>query len=410
MSRRVVITGSGVVSPLGATPQALDRALREGRSGLAPIGLFATPGFDRPLGGEVRDFQPEASLGSRNLRALDRTSRLLISAARPALEAARERGRAAIASEVGLVVGTMFCSVHTISEFDRRAVAEGPCYASPMDFANSVLNAAAGQAAIWLGLRGTNSTVASGSTSGLHAIAYACDLIRSGRASALLAGGVEELCFESFLGFHRAGLLFDSEGASPRPVPFAPDSAGFALAEGSAFLMLEDADAARSREATPLAEVLGHGSAFDHSCGTDARASVESVSDAIRSALCDARVAAEEIDFVSASANGHRLRDAHEARALEEVFGRVADGTAITAIKAMLGESLGASGALQAVSAVGSLGDGLLPGIPGLEPIGDGFLAAATRPSTRRVEARTCLVNSVGYDGHCSAVVLGIRD
>src|SRR6185436_16931218 len=119
--------------------------------------------------------------------------------------------------EVGLVLGTMYCSVHTISEFDRRCLQHRPSHASPMDFANSVINAAAGQPAISHRMRGVNSTVSAGEASGLLAIASAADLIRGGRAAALLAGGAEELCYESYLAFHRAGRL---AGPGGHPVPF----------------------------------------------------------------------------------------------------------------------------------------------------------------------------------------------
>src|SRR5205085_7794233 len=146
------------------------------------------------------------------LRPLDRTSRLVASAAQLALNDSGWSEALRNQHEVGLVLGTMFCSVRTISEFDRRAVEAGPAYASPLDFSNTVINAAAGQTAILHDLRGVNTTVSTGVTSGLQAIAYAADLIRGGRARALLAGGADELCFESFYGFERAGLLCRSNG------------------------------------------------------------------------------------------------------------------------------------------------------------------------------------------------------
>src|SRR5919107_1672316 len=210
--RRVVITGAGLVSSLGDTPAGLHPALCEGGSGISPVGLFETRGLGCPLGGEVKEFDAQQYLGRRNLRPLDRTSRLVASAAQLALDASGWTPEMRAEREVGLVLGTMFCSVRTIAEFDRRALEAGPGYASPMDFANTVINAAAGQTAIMHGLRGVNTTVSADLTSGLQAVSYAADLIRSGRAEALLAGGAEELCFESFYGFDRAGLLCRSDG------------------------------------------------------------------------------------------------------------------------------------------------------------------------------------------------------
>jgi 3-oxoacyl-[acyl-carrier-protein] synthase II len=191
MERRVVITGIGVISPLGDSPVALHTALCEGRSSLQPITLFNTDSLVCKQAHALVTFTPELYLGKKNLRALDRTSQLVTAAATLALDQSGWSTEMRRQHEVGLVLGTMFCSVHTISEFDRRGLTLGPNYVSPMDFANTVINAAAGQAAIWHDLRGVNSTIAGGITSGLHALAYATELIRSGQATALLAGGAK---------------------------------------------------------------------------------------------------------------------------------------------------------------------------------------------------------------------------
>src|ERR1043165_7526291 len=141
--KSVVITGAGVVSSLGDTPAGLHAALCEGLSGLRPVELFDTSGLGCPLGGEVKGFDAQKYLGRRNLRPLDRTSRLVASAAQMALDASGWTPEMRAEHELGLVLGTMFCSVRTIAEFDRRALEAGPGYASPMDFANTVINAAA---------------------------------------------------------------------------------------------------------------------------------------------------------------------------------------------------------------------------------------------------------------------------
>src|SRR6185295_7099376 len=214
MRNNVVITGIGVVSSLGDSPASLHRSLCESRSGLKPVKLFDTAGLGCPLGNEITDFDAAKYLGPRNLRPLDRTSRLVASAAQLALEDSEWSAEMRNGEEVGLVLGTMFCSVHTISEFDRRALEAGPRYASPMDFSNTVINAAAGQTAILHGLRGVNTTISTGVTSGLEAIAYATELIRSGREQFVLAGGADELCFESFYGFDRASLLCRSNATA----------------------------------------------------------------------------------------------------------------------------------------------------------------------------------------------------
>jgi 3-oxoacyl-[acyl-carrier-protein] synthase II len=400
MGRRVVVTGAGAISPVGDSPAGFHSALREGRSGLKPVELFPLDGIGPCQAGEIRPFEPREHLGDRNLRPVDRTSRLLLVAAGQALEEAGWMEERRMVSEVGLVVGTTFCSVRTIAEFDRRGQKLGPSYASPMDFANSVINAAAGQAAIWFNLRGVNSTLSGGEASGLQAIAYAADLIRTGRAKALLAGGVEELCFESYLGFLRAGRLASGEGE--RPVPFDARRNGFALAEGAGLLMLEEAESAARRGAPILAEVLGHGEVFalreDEAAAAVARA--------VRLALADAGTSPDEIDCLFASANGSVAGDRCEAAGVAAALGARASELPVAAIKGVLGEALGASGGFQALAFLGALEDGTLPGIPGLEATDDGFPLGGVSPQSRRIEVRRALVNAVGSDGHCCAVVL----
>jgi 3-oxoacyl-[acyl-carrier-protein] synthase II len=403
--RRVVVTGAGVISPLGDSPAALHAALCAGESALKPIELFPTDGLGCHQAGEIRPFDARAYLGDRNLRPVDRTSRLLLVAAGQALASAGWTPERLAAREMGLVLGTTFCSVRTIAEFDRRGQQLGPGYASPMDFANSVINAAAGQAAIWHDLRGVNSTLSGGEASGLMAIAYAADLIRSGRADALLAGGVEELCFESFLGCFRAGRLCGSaNGAGGEyPIPFDARRNGFALAEGAALLLLEDAESAAARGATVLAELRGHGAAFERG-GEEPGAAVAR---AVGAALADARLAPEAVDFASLSANGSVAGDRAEALGIAAAFGGRAAELPVAAVKGLLGEALGASGALQAVALLGTLGDGALPGVPALARTDDGFPLGGVAAASRRVPAAVGLAHARGWDGHCCAVLFG---
>jgi 3-oxoacyl-[acyl-carrier-protein] synthase II len=311
------------------------------------------------------------------------------------------------AQEVGLVLGTMFCSVHTISEFDRRALEAGPAYASPMDFSNTVINAAAGQTAIVHNLRGVNTTISTGVTSGLEAISYACDLIRSGRVRALLAGGAEELCFESFFGFDRAGLLCRSDSsAGDFPIPFDTRRNGSALGEGAALLMLEDASLARERGARVLGEVTGHGSSYDCSRGRDDKDSVEAIAFAIRQALSDAFLLPHEIDCLSASANGSQAGDRHESEGVFAGLNGQTHKLPVTAIKSMLGETLGASGPIQAVALLETMRDGMLPGIPQLKEVDDDFPLKMARADSREEDVINGLINSIGFDGHCSSLIL----
>ena len=407
MRNRVVITGAGIVSSLGDSSTSLQFSLCSGRRAVKPVELFNPAGLGCPLGGEISGFDAQKYLGRRNLRPLDRTSRLVTSAAQLALNDSGWSESMRHQEEVGLVLGTMFCSVHTISEFDRRALEVGPGYASPMDFSNTVINAAAGQTAIMHNLRGINSTISTGTTAGLQAIAYATEVIRSGRARAVLAGGADELCFESFYGFDRAGLLCRSDqSAGDFPIPFDKRRNGFALGEGAALLMLEDAHFARERGARTLAEITGHGCGYDCLQGKEDEWAERAIALSIRRALNDAFRGPHEIDCLSASANGSYAGDRHEAKGVFAGLNGQTRKLPVTAIKSMLGETLGASGPMQAIALLETMRDGVLPGIKCLEQVDDDLPFEVIGPDNREIDLEAALINSVGFDGHCCSLVL----
>jgi 3-oxoacyl-(acyl-carrier-protein) synthase len=402
-TRRVVVTGVGVLCPLGDSPAAVHAALVAGESGLAPVAAFATDGLPCRLAGEVKDFAPARYLGEANFRPLDRTARLAAVAAHLAFADAGLPAAARGEREVGLVLGTMFGSVHTISEFDRRALTAGPNYAKPMDFANSVINAAAGQTAIWHDLRGVNTTITGGSTAGVQALGYAADLVRSGRVETVLAGGADELCFESFLGYARTGQLCGAAGGEGCPVPFDARRNGFALGEGAALLLLEEAGAARARGARIRAEIAGQGSAYDPTRGADAGTALAR---AVRLALGGAGLAPGRVDAVAAGANGSVAGDRQEAAGIAAALGAAAAAVPVTAVKASLGEGLGVSGALSAAALLGSMEGGTLPGIAGLGEVEEGFPLPGATAAPHPVDLRHGLVTAIGLDGAAAALLL----
>jgi len=402
--KRVAITGAGVITSLGDSPATLHSSLCNGQVASCPANGDHQAGLVRRQSGSIGAFDPEVYLKGKPLRPLDRTGRIVAAAAKLALEHSGWSQERLRNHEVGLALGTMFCSVHTISEFDRCGLTTGPSFVSPMDFANTVLNAAAGQTAIWHGLRGINSTIASGATSGLMALGYAADLIRYGGHTALLAGGADEFCFESFCGFERAGLLCKSDADGELPVPFSVHRTGFTLSEGAALLMLEEWEAAIERGATILGEIRGHASAFDPATG--AACGPEAIARAMSAALRDSGLHPERIDCISASANGSVCADRNEAVAINACFNGHGDSVPVTAIKSMLGEALGASGALQAVDLLQTIATGVLPGIRGLEQHEPEMPALRFCRHSSEIKSHAGLVNSVGFDGNACSLVI----
>jgi 3-oxoacyl-[acyl-carrier-protein] synthase II len=280
-----------------------------------------------------------------------------------------------------------------------------------MSFANSVINAAAGQTAIWHDLRGINATVSAGAASGLQALAAGADAIHSGRADVLLAGGAEELCFESFLGFERAGRLCRADnGAAAVPVPLHARRNGFVLGEAAALLVLEERGVAEARGAAVLGEILGYGSAFDCTRGQAPERAAEAMADTVRYALDDAGADPGALDCASLSASGSVVGDVAEARGVAAVLGARAAELPVTAVKSMLGETLGAGGALQAIVALEALRNGVLPGIRGLDELAEHIPLRRAGPDSVRCDGRLALVTSFGLTGGHASMVLACGD
>lgn len=403
----VVVSGAGAISPLGAGGEEILQALAAGRRGFSPL---ASSPFDPDKAGVhwagLLAFAPEEHFGEKNYRVIDRTGQLVLIAAGAALADAGLDKAAVAEREVGLVLGTLFGSVNTIAAFDRRGVEAGPKYVKPLDFANSVINAAAGQAAIWHDLRGVNSTVAGGGSASIQALAQAFDLIRGGRSSVLLAGGAEELSLEALFGFGRAGLLAETDAENPpSPEPFGAGSAGAVLSEGAALLLLETAESARQRGARTLGAIRGHGAAFDPGQFRQEEPAAEAIARAIRLALEDAGWSADEVDLLVVSASGIPRLDRCEALALGQVFGERLATLPFLAPKRGLGETLGAGGALAALVALAALRRGEVPAQPGFELDRE---ATALRPPDRaaRLAGRRAILVGLGLDGAAAALAL----
>ena len=401
MSGRIVFTGAGAITSIGAGVEAFEQALYAGQSGVAR---------SERLGGataaEIVDFTPVPWLGNKGIRVLDRAARLLCVAAQMALTGGGKTIDPADEGdpESGLVCGTMFGGVHSIATFDYTSATEGPSQVNPADFPNTVINSPTGHAGIKFKLRGVNSTICAGFASGLQAIGYAADFLRFGRAKWILAGGLEELCEESSEGFLRAGLA-STDGVVR---PFGRYRNGTVPGEGAGLWLLETEETARGRGLVPLGEVRGFGAAHDAGSMRGIHASGAGAALAMRQAIASAGLAAADIACIFASANGSRLADEIEARAIAEVFGSAGAAPPVCAPKAAWGEAMGASGGLAAVAAGIALQRQLLPPTARLDTSDFGLrLSAEAQP----ISGQHALINSIGCDGmNVSLVVSSWRE
>ena len=404
MNEPIVVSGAGVVSSVGAGWEEFGDALFRGETGLRTSGVIKL-GDDEAQVFEVADFTPQKWLGPKGVRALDRSARLLAVAAQMALDAV---GRVAPGDEeegdpgLGLVCGTIFGSVHSIASFDWSGLEDGVKYVNPMAFPNTVINSPAGQSAIKHKLRGVNSTISAGLASSLYAIRYAADFLRFGRASMLLAGGVEEIAEESYLGFRKNGLL----SASHRPQPFAEKRDGMVLGEGSALFALETADRAADRGANTVAEVASFGSAHDARSIDSYSLSADGAVEALRTALHDAGIEPAAVSFIVSGASGSRGGDHMELEALKRVFGPELRSIPVCCPKASVGETLGASGALGTAVALLAFERDMLPPTVGADSVPDGLLVSR---DSQPVSGDWALVTGFSCDGNNAALLLRRR-
>ncbi|MCL4491375.1 MAG: beta-ketoacyl-[acyl-carrier-protein] synthase family protein [Nitrospirae bacterium] len=407
MKQRVVITGCYVLSCIGTGREQYWDALSQGKTGFGPITLFDTSSCPVRAAGEIRDFDPVVHLGKKGLRDLDRSARLVCSAAKLALDDARFQVTDDNTRSLGVSVGTTFGSLHSISQFDLAGLLEGPRYVNPSHFPNTVLNSPASRVSIRSKIKGFNTTISTGFCASLDALSYAADFIQLRRADAVLAGGVEEFCEETFRGFSELGCLSGSDGTEPISCPFDMRRNGALLSEGASITVMEDEEHAAQRGATILAEVLGYGNSFDPEAERNFAHRGAGLRRAIVQALNAASLRPEDIDYVSSCANSTRGLDRLETRVIKEVFGERALRLPVSSIKSMVGESFSASGALSVAAAVGVLQRGLIPPTMNYREKDPECDLDYVPNEAREEKVSTVLVTSVDPYGQNTALVLG---
>jgi 3-oxoacyl-[acyl-carrier-protein] synthase II len=306
----------------------------------------------------------------------------------------------------GVSIGTTFGSLHIIAQFDRQGLIEGPKYVNPSHFPNTVINSPASQVSIRFQIKGFNTTISTGFCAGLDAVSYAVDFIRLGRADVVLAGGVEELCEETFLGFYKLGCLSGSDGSEPLCCPFDARRNGTILSEGAVVLILEEENHARQRGKDIYATVVGCGNAFDTKAEMDFSHEGIGLQHAINFALKEATLAPEQIEYIASCANSTRGLDRLETSVIKDVFGKYAYDIPVSSIKSMIGETFSASGVLSLAALTGTLHrDFIPPTVNYLERDPECDLNYIIH-STKEKMIRNALVLSTDPYGNNSAIVL----
>jgi len=402
-AKRVVITGIGVLASNAIGKGAFYEAIFKGVSGIKPASLFDTSTLKVHLAGEISAFNPQDYLGQKGLRNLDRSTKLICSATKLALDVASLAVTEENCGRIGVAVGTSLGSISSISDFDREAIIEGPNYVNPALFPNTVINSPASQVSIKFNIQGFNVSVANGFCSGLDALIYAAQSIRTGRISVVLAGGVEELCLQTYLAFYKSGILAGlKEGVPELSCPFDKRRNGVILGEGAVMLCLEDLEHARKRNARIFAELLGSGRGFDPYRLNKYYPRADGLKKAISAALKDSGIQAGDTSYISTAANSTQAADLQETRAIKDIFGTEAKRIPASSIKSMLGECFSVSAALQAASAVGAIERQMAPATINYEEKDTDCDLDYVANIARKLDVKNVLINATSPSG-CSA-------
>src|SRR5690348_15733442 len=406
--RRVVVTGLGAVTPIGADAPSTWASALAGRSGIDFISSFDASGFPVRIAAEVKDFDPASVASHKEARKLDRYVLLALGAAR---EAVADAGLDGIydPSRVGILFGTAIGGFLGIMEQAEVLRERGPGRVAPTFIPSVLPDAASGQLAISLGYRGPNYAPVSACATGSHAVGEAAELVRRGDADAVLAGGAEACLHPLILAGFCAmrGLVAEEEQPPRASRPFDATRAGFVMGEGACVLVLEELEAAERRGATIYAEILGY--AMSNDAHHLAQPDPESlgVAEMIRYALERAGVEPERAGYINAHGTSTPLSDAAETRAIKEVFGDHAYHLAVSSTKSVTGHCFGAAGALEAMMCVHAVRDGVLPPTMNyVHPDPECDLDYVPNEA-RQTQVDVALSNAMGLGGHNGCVLVG---
>jgi 3-oxoacyl-[acyl-carrier-protein] synthase II len=408
---RVVVTGMGAVTPLGLDVESTWAGLIAGRSGVGPITQFDAARLTTRIAAEVKDFDPSAVLDRKEQRRNDRYVQLALVAARQAMDQAGlpSRLEGELAERTGVIVGTGIGGIRTLADQILLMGEKGPGRMSPFLIPMAISNLAAGVIAIVFGPQGPNFSVVSACATGGHSIGEAWETVRRGDADVMLAGGTEATGHEALVAGFASMRALSTRNDDPERAsrPFDAGRDGFVIGEGAGVLTLESLDHALARGAQPLAEIVGYGATADASHITLPAPGGAGAVRAIRRALEKAGLSVDDVEMVNAHATSTPEGDPRELEAIKTLFGERAGQVSVTANKSMIGHTLGAAGAIEAISTVMSVRTGLVPPTINLDDPDPAAQGLDLTPNTVRKRAIDVAVsNSFGFGGQNSALVI----
>jgi len=409
MEKRVVVTGLGIISPVGNDIAAFWKALKEGKSGVGPVTSFDAQAYDSRIAGEVKDFNPTAyGISAKDARRMEKFVQFAVAASKQAITDAGLDLEKLDRDRIGVVVGSGIGSLRIIEEEHKLLLAKGPSRLTPFLIPMLIVNEASGHVAINFGLKGPNSCVATACASGSHAIGDAFKIIERGDADVMVCGGTESAITPMGMGGFCALKALSTRNSEPEKAsrPFDMERDGFVMAEGSGTVVIESLEHAKARGARIYAEMVGYGMSCDAYHITAPDPDGDGAARAMSMALKDAGLKAEDVDYINAHGTSTKLNDKVETLAIKKAFGSHAKKVMVSSTKSMTGHLLGAAGGLEFVVCCLAIKDGVVPPTTNYEyPDPDCDLDYV--PNTaRKTKVDVCLSNSLGFGGHNATLVV----
>lgn len=408
MRTRVVITGMGVITPVGNDIPTFWNSLTTGVSGIDYVTAFDTSEYSTKIAGEIKNFNPEDFIDKKEVRRMDRFVHFAIAASKQAISNAGLNIDESNANRIGVYIGSGIGGLITLEENHTTLMEKGPRRVSPFMIPMMIANMASGLVSIHTGAKGPNSAAVTACATGTHSIGDATEIIRRGHADVMIAGGSEatisRLAFAGFGNMKALSTHNDEPQKASRPFDLNRD--GFVMGEGSGIVVLESLEHAQKRGATIIAEVVGYGMSGDAYHLTAPAPEGEGAARAMAEALRDAGLEATSVDYINAHGTSTDYNDKFETMAIKTVFGEHAYKLAVSSTKSMTGHLLGAAGGVEAVACALAIRDGIIPPTINYETPDPECDLDYVPNEARKQPVRVTMSNSLGFGGHNASLIL----
>jgi 3-oxoacyl-[acyl-carrier-protein] synthase II len=407
LNKRVVITGLGLVTPLGIGVDETWSSLCEGRSGIGEITRFDTTDFTTKIAGEVKDFNAEDYLSKKDAKRTETFIAYAVAGARMALENAGLVIDEKNGPRVGVITGCGLGGLHMLETTAHTVRDKGPKRCSPFFIPRLIGNMAAGMISIHLGAKGPNISVATACAAGSHAIGDACNTIMRGQADAMITGGVESVITPTCIAGFNAMKALSTRNDNPQKAsrPFDRDRDGFVVGEGAGILILEELEHALERGATILAEMAGYGQSGDGYHMTSPSPDGDGMIRCMQAAIDSAGIPADKIDYINAHGTSTPLNDLYETRAIKKVLGENAPNVPISSTKSMTGHLLGGAGGVEGAFTALAIKNGIIPPTINLDNPDDECDLDYVPKIARKADIEYALSNSFGFGGTNASLI-----